>query len=273
MMLRKQVASSSSKPRRPRDQDGGEKSTKLRRKTQQSQFRTVLVFLGIALMLTTVAIVKFRHKSKYTPQVLRSRRAKEGSDGIANNNNNNNEKQRGGIELHSDFSPPNSIYNLSVLDDTNKMVSLKQFQGMVTLIVNVACHWGKTQTNYVELVQLQERFKDQGFSVLAFPTNDYRQELGSNEEIRSFLDENFPDVINFPIFGLSSLKENPVYQRLEEQLPESHVKHNFFKYLVDRNGNAVTLFHKKQDPMTLVGEIEEVLDRAGGPPKHKVVTS
>ena len=44
----------------------------------------------------------------------------------------------------------------------------------------------------------------------------------------------------FPIFGLSKLAENPVYDLLSKQLDlpeaESRVHQNFFKYLVDRNG-------------------------------------
>ena len=105
---------------------------------------------------------------------------------------------------------------------------------------------------------------------MAFPTNDFRQELGSNEEIQNFVSENFEQV-NFPIFGLTSLHENPVYQQLQKQLPEAHVKHNFFKYLVDQNGKAVKLFHKKEDPLSLTQDIEELLDSRGAR-QHKLVT-
>lgn len=120
---------------------------------------------------------------------------------------------------------------------------------------------------------MQSKFQDRGFTVLAFPTNDYKQELGSNEEIRDFLTENHPD-LNFPVFGLSELEQNPVYKQLKEQLPDQHVKHNFFKYLVDRNGNAIKMFTKKQDPHTFVAEIEALLNQknVNGPPKHKLVT-
>ena len=110
------------------------------------------------------------------------------------------------------------------------------------------------------MIQIQTKFQNRRFSVIAFPTNDYHQELSSNEEIRNFLNENHPD-LNFPIMGLSQLDENPVYQQLRQQLPNDHVKHNFFKYLVDRNGKAIKMFHKKQDPITFVDEIERLLDQ------------
>lgn len=107
--------------------------------------------------------------------------------------------------------------------------------------------------------------------MLAFPISDFNQEYSTNEEISAFLKSNFEQV-NFPIFGLSSLSDNPVYKALRNQLPDAHVQHNFFKYLVDRNGLAVKLFHKKQDPLTLTEDIERLLDEQDGP-RHKLVTS
>jgi glutathione peroxidase len=96
--------------------------------------------------------------------------------------------------------------------------------------------------------------------VLAFPTNDFHQELGTNDRIRDFLDKTFPDAISFPVLGMSSLRDNPVYRALAGHLPNDKVRHNFFKYLVDRRGVAVKLFTKKQDPMDFEDEIEALLD-------------
>lgn len=103
--------------------------------------------------------------------------------------------------------------------------------------------------------------------MLAFPTNDFHQELGTNERIRDFLDKTFPDAINFPVLGMSSLKDNPVYQALATHLPDTDnkVRHNFFKYLVDRRGVAVKLFTKKQDPADFEDEIEALLDASSDP--------
>jgi len=103
---------------------------------------------------------------------------------------------------------------------------------------------------------------------LAFPSNDYHQELGSNEEIQSFVSKNFPQV-TFPLFGLTSLKENVVYQRLGQQQRRQHseidnnfhaVRQNFFKVLLDRKGMVVKVFSKKEDPFTLAEYIARLLD-------------
>lgn len=96
--------------------------------------------------------------------------------------------------------------------------------------------------------------------MLAFPTNDFHQELSSNELIHEFLENKFPNAITFPVLGMTTLRENPVYQTLARQLPDEHVRHNFFKYLVDRRGMAVKMFTKKQDPHEFEDEIEALLD-------------
>ena len=113
--------------------------------------------------------------------------------------------------------------------------------------------------SFTQLAELQEKFKDRGFTVLAFPSDDFHQELGSDQEIQNYVKENFPQV-DFPIFAKSSLASNPVYQKLERQLPNDNVQHNFFKYLVNRKGIAVKMFHKKQDPLSIQETIEELLE-------------
>jgi len=120
-------------------------------------------------------------------------------------------------------------------------------------------------------VELQERFQSKKFTVLAFPTNDFHQELGSNKEIQEFVHNNF-EGITFPVLGLSKLQENPVYQALVKQMPQAHVKHNFYKFLVNRRGMAVKFYDKRHDPLTLLDDIEELLDVEDESTHHRLVT-
>jgi glutathione peroxidase len=122
--------------------------------------------------------------------------------------------------------------------------------------------------------ELQSKYGSKGFSVLAFPIKDFNQELGSNEEILSFMDENFPQV-DFPLFSLNSLKENPVYHKLHKQKPDNHIKWNFYKFLIDWNGQVVEFYDKKVNPMQISGQIEQLLDEASkiGGAGQKLVTS
>ena len=112
--------------------------------------------------------------------------------------------------------------------------------------------------SFQQLSVLHTKFEARGFSVLAFPSNDFHQELESNNAIQEFIKDEFPST-NFPVFGMSSLADNPVYKQLRKQLPDDGVRHNFFKYLVDRKGIARQLFPKARDPLTLEHDIELLL--------------
>lgn len=115
-------------------------------------------------------------------------------------------------------------------------------------------------------------YGDKGFSVLAFPISNFNQELGSNEEIVSFVQEKFPQV-DFPLFGLSSLEKSPVYQYIRKQKPEASVKWNFYKFLVDTNGRIIEVFDNKVNPLKIADRIEKVLDKTSQAGGQKLVVS
>jgi len=126
--------------------------------------------------------------------------------------------------------------------------------------------------SYTELAMLQTMYGMKGFSVLAFPISDFHQELGSNAEILSFLQENFPQV-DFPLFGLSSLEKSPVYQAIHHQKPEDSVRWNFYKFLVDADGQVVDVYDLKVSPMEIAGRIEKLLDKASQNVGHKLAVA
>lgn len=50
----------------------------------------------------------------------------------------------------------------------------------LTLIVNVACQWGFTSTNYEELTKIYQKWSKYGFEILAVPCNQFNnQESGT----------------------------------------------------------------------------------------------
>ncbi|KZV14551.1 phospholipid hydroperoxide glutathione peroxidase [Dorcoceras hygrometricum] len=78
-------------------------------------------------------------------------------------------------------------------------VPLSNYRGKVLLIVNVASNCVLTQSNYRELNILYDKYKHQGFEILAFPSNQFAwQEPGTNEEIREAVCTRFK--AEFPIF-------------------------------------------------------------------------
>jgi glutathione peroxidase len=99
--------------------------------------------------------------------------------------------------------------------------------------------------------------------ILAFPTNDFNQEPGTNEEIeekvKDLLGEQY-DNPNFILFHKSKLEHNPIYKAFRIHLPEHEVKHNFYKYLIGRDGVPVAFYSKKQTLFDMEAAIKDELE-------------
>lgn len=133
-----------------------------------------------------------------------------------------------------------SLYALTPNDLSGAPCPLSQFEGQVTLVVNVASECGYTP-QYAGLVALHEELAARGFSVLAFPSNEFgRQEPGTGEEIRAFCDSRYG--VSFPMFEKCATKpgdsQSPVYALLGSATGELPAW-NFAKYLVGRDGTVL----------------------------------
>jgi glutathione peroxidase len=141
-----------------------------------------------------------------------------------------------------------------------KPQSLCQYAGKVVLVVNTASYCGFTG-QYKGLEALYSRYKDKGLVVLGFPSNDFAQEKGSNQEIADFCENTFG--VKFPMFAKSSVKgpdASPLYRQLA-QLSGRAPQWNFHKYLLGRDGKVVDNYSSMTSPdsKTLVDAIEQHL--------------
>lgn len=139
--------------------------------------------------------------------------------------------------------------------------NLCQYQGKVILVVNTASYCGFT-SQYEGLEKIYTKYKDQGFVVLGFPSNDFgQQEPGSNKEIADFCKNTYD--VKFPMFAKSSVSgssANPLFKMLIAKT-DTTPKWNFYKYLIDRKGNVVESYGSMTKPTSssLTGEIEKLL--------------
>ena len=241
--------------------DDDEKGVKVQRQAQAKKAKhALLICLTVMTTLFVVVLLQLHQNPSSVTGKVRSRRdAVDQKRKPPVSSAGHHDKEIQIFDPHADL-PPDSIYRLTVKDQLGDPFPLIDYAGKVTLIVNTACKCGKTQVSFKQLTDLHEKYEGQGFSVLGFPSNDFRQELPGNEQIQNFLNREFPQLA-FPVLGESSLKENPVYRQLQQHLPDKHVQHNFYKYLVDRRGIAVDLFPKQREPITLESEIEALLKK------------
>ena len=145
-----------------------------------------------------------------------------------------------------------SAKKLTVGDD----VPLCKFDGKVLMIVNVASHCGNTP-QYAPLQTLYDKYRAQGFYILAFPSPQFGgQEFANEMDVTAFCTSMYH--ITFPMFAIGDVNganTQPVYQWVHAQPgtasyppppagqpPTGYdrpVQWNFEKFLVDRKGKIV----------------------------------
>jgi len=144
-----------------------------------------------------------------------------------------------------------------------EQVPLCRYRGKVVMVVNVASKCGNTP-QYSPLQALYEKYRDQGFFILAFPCNQFGgQEPGDAVEINECLTKYR---VTFPVFEKVEVKEganeHPLYDWLKKQPGGSgEIEWNFVKFLVDRNGNLVKRWSASylNDPDTQLPEVDKVV--------------
>ena len=172
-----------------------------------------------------------------------------------------------------------SLHKINVKAIFGEEQVLSRFEGKVLLIVNVASQCGFTP-QYLALQKLYEKYRDQGFCILAFPSNDFgRQEPAEDKEIEKFCVKNFG--ISFNLLSKVRVlgpKQSPLYRYLQESnliviektgiktmimqfltgillkirgdvVPKSNdVRWNFHKFLIDKEGFPVARYSSEIEP-------------------------
>ena len=163
--------------------------------------------------------------------------------------------------LHAgDAMAKDSLYSMKTTTLQGKPADLSEYQGKVTLAVNVASKCGLTP-QYEGLEKLHQELQGKGFSVLGFPSNDFGgQEPGTPEEIEAFCKKNYG--VTFPMFSKLVTKagadQSPIYAYLGTtgDLP----RWNFAKYLVGKDGKVIRFFDSKVTPDSK--ELRDAIDAA-----------
>ena len=157
-----------------------------------------------------------------------------------------------------------SVYDYSAQTLDGQDVSLADYRGKVLLIVNTASKCGFTP-QYEGLEALYKANKDRGFTILAFPCNQFgAQEPGNAEEIANFCSLTYD--VTFPMFAKVEVNgdgAHPLYRHLKTQargiLGTEAIKWNFTKFLVGRNGQVIKRYAPNDTPESLRADIEKAL--------------
>jgi glutathione peroxidase len=157
-----------------------------------------------------------------------------------------------------------SVYDYSAKTLDGQDVSLADYRGQVLLIVNTASKCGFTP-QYEGLEALYKTYKDRGFTVLAFPCNQFgAQEPGDAAEIANFCSLTYD--VSFPVMSkvdVNGADAHPLYRFLKKEqkgvLGTEAIKWNFTKFLIGKDGQVVDRFAPTVKPEDLKVAVEALL--------------
>lgn len=154
-----------------------------------------------------------------------------------------------------------SLYDIPFQRMDGSETTLADHADDVILVVNVASRCGLTP-QYTALEQLQKTYAERGFTVIGFPTNQFFQELGSNEKIAEFCSTTYG--VTFPVVDrikVNGRHTHPLYEELKKTADadghSGRVRWNFEKFLVLPGGEV-----RRFTPQTVpdVPEIVETIE-------------
>ena len=157
-----------------------------------------------------------------------------------------------------------SIYDFNVKTIDGEEISMSKYKGKVLLIVNVASKCGFT-SQYEGLENLYEKYKNEDFMVLGFPSNQFaNQEPQSNEKIKEFCSLTYE--VKFDMFAkidVNGENEAPLYKFLKSNqkgiLGTEAIKWNFTKFLVDKDGTIVNRYGSATTPESIETDVKKLL--------------
>ena len=175
------------------------------------------------------------------------------------------------------------IYNFNVKNVEGNEVSMEDYKGKVLLIVNTATGCGFTP-QYEGLEKLYETYKNEGFEILDFPSNQFfEQAPGTDLETANFCKFTYGTTFEtFAKIDVNGENADGLYKFLKKEAPKAvedeiskglydklsnlgfnttgdDIKWNFTKFLIDKNGNVVARFAPSYEPEKIQENIKNLL--------------
>lgn len=154
-----------------------------------------------------------------------------------------------------------SIYDFSETEMSGQKIDFNSYKGKVLLIVNTASKCGLApQLEAIEA--LYKKYHDQGLEVLGLPSNQFHQELGSDEETSEYCQMHYG--VTFPMTQkvvVNGDEEDPLFTYLKETAGHGKIKWNFTKFLLGRDGQMIDRYAPVTKPKKIEPDIIEALNK------------
>ena len=160
------------------------------------------------------------------------------------------------------MSSEKSFHDFSIESISGGDISLADYKNKVVLLVNTASQCGFTP-QYAGLQKIYDRYKDDGFVVLGVPSDDFNQELSSDDDVKKFCEIRYG--VNFPLTSIQKIKgdsAHPLYKWISGNTSViGQPRWNFHKYLISKEGKVLNWFSSMTSPTSdgLLKQVEQAL--------------
>ncbi|UOA25513.1 glutathione peroxidase [Pseudosulfitobacter sp. DSM 107133] len=140
-------------------------------------------------------------------------------------------------------------------------LAMDDWAGRPVLVVNTASQCAYTP-QYAQLQTLYDRYKARGLVVLAVPSDDFRQELGSAAEVKEFCELTFGlDMPMTDITHVTGALAHPFYAQVRDETG-FEPRWNFHKVLIGPEGQVAATWGSGTRPLSppVIQAIEALLD-------------
>lgn len=152
--------------------------------------------------------------------------------------------------------------NFQIIRSDGRIESFSDYRNKVVLVVNTATGCGLAG-QFTELESLYAKFRDRGFTILAFPSDQFKQESIQDEDMARTCQLQFGTT--FPLFQKTLVngdQAHPLFKWLKLEkggLLSSEIKWNFTKFLIDPHGQVVKRYSPTKSPTSIAKDIEAIL--------------
>jgi len=160
------------------------------------------------------------------------------------------------------MSSDKNFHDFSIESISGENISLSEYKNKVVLLVNTASQCGFTP-QYAGLQKIYDKYKDDGFVVLGVPSNDFNQELSSDDDVKKFCEIRYG--VNFPLTSIQKIKgesAHPLYKWISGNTSViGQPRWNFHKFLIGKEGQIINWFSSMTSPTSegLLKQVEQAL--------------
>lgn len=152
-----------------------------------------------------------------------------------------------------------SIYDFTETEMNGKEINLKDYADKVVIIVNTASKCGLAP-QLEGLEELYKKYQDDGLVVLGLPSNQFKQELDTDEETSDYCQMHYG--VTFPMTKrvmVNGKDEDELFAYLKDMSGNGSIKWNYTKFLIGRDGQLIHRYAPITTPEKMEKEIVTAL--------------